>query len=110
MHLIAYGHKTSLKSFYPKRQALARPDSLPHLFYKLRQNHNLTKRTIADKFGVSVDYVSAIESGSKFPSIGFCLKCAIEFDINPNYVKSKWVREAIERFSDRLMRRLGLEN
>jgi transcriptional regulator with XRE-family HTH domain len=110
MHLVSYGPKIGLKSFYPKRCALARPDSLPHIFLKLRQNRNLTKRTLADKFGISEEYVSAIESGSKFPSLNFSLKCAREFEINPNYVKSKWAREVIERFSDRLNRRLGLEN
>ena len=110
MHLIAYGPKLGFKSFYRNRGQLARPDSLPHLFYKLRQNHNLTKRSLAEKFGISEEYVSAIESGSKFPSLNFCLKCAQEFEINPNYVKSKWAREVIERFSDRLNRRLGFDD
>lgn len=110
MHLVSYGPKIGLKSFYRNREHLARPDSLSHLFYKLRQNSNLTKRSLADKFGVAEDYVSAIESGSKFPSLNFSLKCAREFEINPNYVKSKWAREVIERFSDRLNRRLGLED
>lgn len=110
MHLVAYGPKIGLKSFYPKRSVLARPYSLPHLFWKLRQNHNLTKRSLADKFGISEEYVSSIESGSKFPSLSFSLKCAREFGINPKYVKSKWAREVIERFSDRLNRRLGLDD
>jgi transcriptional regulator with XRE-family HTH domain len=110
MHLISYGPKIGLKSFYQKRSSLTRPDSLSHLFYKLRQNSNLTKRSLADKFGISEDYVSSIESSSKFPSLSFCIKCAREFGINPKYVKSKWAREVIERFSDRLNRRLGLED
>ena len=110
MHLVSYGPKLGYSSFYRKRGALARPDTLAHLFYKLRQNRNLTKRALADKFCVSEDYVSAIESGLKFPSLNFCLKCACEFEINPNYVKNKWAREAIERFSDRLKKRLGLFN
>lgn len=110
MHLVAYGPKIGFKSFYHKRPGLTRPDSLPHLFCKLRQNHNLTKGSLAKKFGISEDYISGIESGSKFPSLNFCLECAREFDINPNYVKSKWAREVIERFSDRLNRRLGLDD
>jgi transcriptional regulator with XRE-family HTH domain len=110
MHLVSYGPKLSFKSFYRNRRHLARPDSLPHLFCKLRQNRNLTKRSLADKFGVSEEYVSAIEGGSKFPSLSFSLKCAQAFDINPNYVKSKWAREVIERFSDRLKGRLGLDD
>jgi transcriptional regulator with XRE-family HTH domain len=110
MHLISIGPKLNQSKFYHKSPQLARPDSLPHLFRKLRQNHNLRKKSIAQKFGVSEDYVSKIESGSKFPSLNFCLKCAGEFDINPNYVKNKWAKEAIGRFTDRLNRRLGLND
>ena len=108
MHLVSYAPQKKLNPFYQKRTSLARPDSLPHLFCKLRQNRNLTIGSLAAKFGLSEDYVSAIESGSKFPSINFCLKCADEFDINPMYVKNKWAKESIERFGRRLMRRLGL--
>jgi transcriptional regulator with XRE-family HTH domain len=107
MHLVAYGPKIGFKPFYKSREHLARPDTLPHILYKLRQNHNLTKRSLAAKFGVSEEYISAVEGGSRFPSLNFCLKCAREFEINPYYVKSRWAREAIEIFSDRLYRRLG---
>jgi len=110
MHLVAHAPQIKLRPFYQKRSSLTRVDSLPHIFRKLRQNHNLTKRSIADKFGYSEDYVSSIEAGSKFPSLSFCIKCANEFGINPEYVKSKWAREKIERFSERLKRRLGLFN
>lgn len=110
MHLVSYAPRTKLDPFYQKRPFLARPDSLPHLFRKLRQNHNLTKGSLADKFGLSEEYVSSIEGGSKFPSLSFSIKCAREFGINPKYVKSKWAREVIERYSDRLNRRLGLDD
>ena len=110
MHLVSYAPRTKLNPFYQKRPSLARPDSLPHLFRKLRQNRTLTKRSLAAKFGLSEEYVFSIESGSKFPSLNFCIKCAREFEINPNYVKSKWAREAIGRFSDRLNRRLGFDD
>jgi transcriptional regulator with XRE-family HTH domain len=110
MHLISYAPRTKLNTFYQKRPSLSRPDSLAHIFLKLRQNRNLTKRSLGDKFSLSEEYVSSVESGSKFPSLSFSLKCAREFGINPNYVKSKWAREVIERFSDRLSRRLGLED
>jgi len=110
MHLVSYGPKLAYSPFYRKRKPLARPNTLAHLFYKLRQNRNLTKRSLGDKFGLSEEYVSAIESGSKFPSLKFCLQCAIEFEVNPNYVKSMWAREAIGRFTDRIKKRLGLED
>lgn len=109
MHLVVYAPQIGFKPFYQKRLSLARPYSLAHLFCKLRQNHNLTKRALADKFGLSESYVSEIENGSKFPSLSFCLECAREFGVNPYYVKSKWAKEVIERFSDRLNRRLGFE-
>jgi len=108
MHLVVYGPKTKVRLFYQKQHYLTRADSLPHIFRKLRQNRNLTKRSLADKFCISEEYVSSIENGSKFPSLRFSIKCAQEFGINSNYVKSKWAREVIERFSDRLKSRLGL--
>jgi len=110
MHLVSYGPRIKLKPFYQKRSALTRVDSLPHIFRKLRQNHNLTIRALADKFCVTQGYVSKIESGSMPPSLKYSLKCAEEFGINPYYVKNKWLREVIERFSERLKKRLGLEN
>jgi DNA-binding XRE family transcriptional regulator len=64
---------------------------------------------LAVKFSVSEEYVSAIENGSKFPSLRFCLMCGDLFGANPGWVKSKWAKEAIERFTSRIMKRLGLE-
>lgn len=110
MHLIAYGPKLGRSPLYQKRRHLARPDSLPRIFHNLRIHRNLTAAALGKKFGFSEDYVSQIESGSKFPSLNFCLKCAEEFGANPGWVKSKWLKEAIERFSDRLMKRLGLDD
>ena len=110
MHLVAYGSKLGLDPFYHKRALLARSDSLAHLFYKLRIHRNLTKRALALQFGVKEDYVSRVESGCRFPSLSFSLKCAQEFDINPEYVKSRWANEAIRIFSERLRSRLKLSN
>jgi DNA-binding XRE family transcriptional regulator len=110
MHLISYGPKIGHSPFYQKRSALTRADSLPHIFRKLRIHRNLTKKALAEKFGVSEEYVSSIESGSKFPSLNFCLKCGDQFGANPGWVKTKWAKEAIERFSNRLMKRLGLDD
>lgn len=110
MHLISYGPKIGHFPFYQKRRLLTRPDSLPCIFRKLRIHRNLTKKALAEKFGFSEEYVSQIESGSKFPSLNFCLKCANEFGANPNWVKTKWSKEAIERFTDRLMKRLGFDD
>lgn len=110
MHLIAYGAKLRISPSYHKCPVLARSDSLAHLFYKLRIHRNLTKRSLSLKFGVTEDYLSRVESGSRFPSLSFSLKCAKEFDINPEYVKNHWANEAIRVFSERLRRRLKLFN
>jgi transcriptional regulator with XRE-family HTH domain len=108
MHLIAYGSKLGLGPFYHKRALLARSDSLAHLFYKLRIHRNFTKAALALKFGVSEDYLSRVESGSRFPSLSFSLQCSKEFDINPEYVKNRWANEAVRVFSERLRSRLKL--
>jgi transcriptional regulator with XRE-family HTH domain len=108
MHLASYAPKLAVSSVYHNKPVLARQDSLAHLFYKLRIHRNLTKRALALKFGVTEDYLSRVESGSRFPSISFSLKCAVEFDINPVYVRNRWANEATRLFSDRLRRRLKL--
>lgn len=110
MHVVSYGAKLDHPAFYHRRPSLARSDRLAYLFYKLRHNRNLTKRALALKFGVTEDYLSRVESGSRFPSLSFSVKCAKEFDINPEYVKNRWANEAIRLFSERLRRRLKLFN
>ena len=95
---------------YKKARSLSRPDSLSGIFHRLRIHRNLTCKSLALRFGVSEDYVSAIESGSKFPSLKFCLMCAQEFGANPNWVKSKYCNEATIRFSNRLRAKLCLDN
>ena len=110
MHLVSHGSKIGCHPFYQKRRHLARPDTLPRIFHNLRIHRNLTAAALGKKFGFSEEYVSQIESGSKFPSLNFCLKCADEFGANPSWVKTKWAKEALERFSNRLMKRLGLDD
>jgi len=75
----------------------------------MRIHRNLTRRSLAQRAGVSEDYVAAVESGSKFPSLKFCLMCGQEFGANPNWVKNKWVNERVSRFLRSLRKRLDLE-
>lgn len=110
MHLVYHGVGSLHSSVYKNEPALARPYTLSHLLYKLRINRNLTKGRIAEKFSVSERYVSSVEAGSKFPSIGYCLSCAREFGVNPEWVKGMWVREMVERFKTRLNKRLEIED
>lgn len=109
MHLVAVKMDQSHSQGYHKQSLLTRPYSLCSIFRKLRQNRGLTKRRIAIKFGTSEDYISAIENGSKLPSLRYCLFCANLFDANPSWVKEKFANECIERFSSRLKERLGLD-
>jgi len=109
MHLIKGIEDRKFFPFYRKRRVLARPDSLPSIFRKLRIDSNLTSRGLAKRFSLSEEYVRAVESGSEFPSLRYCLKCGELFGANPSWVKTKWAREAIERYRDRLMKRLGLD-
>ena len=110
MHLIACQSKSHYLPLYQNKSILTRQNSLPYLFRKLRIHRNLTKIAFAKKLDVSEDYISRIESGSRSPSLNYSLKCAEEFGINPYWIKTKWSNEIIERFSERLKRRLGLEN
>jgi transcriptional regulator with XRE-family HTH domain len=108
MHLIASQGVPKHAPFYHRGVALARRSSLAYLFYKLRIDHNLTKKALALRCGVSEEYVTWVESGAKFPSLSFCLKCSKLFDVNPEYVMNRWAREAVDEFRDRLRRRLKL--
>ena len=110
MHLVSYGPKIVYGQLYQKRSTLTRVDSLPHFFRKMRVHRNLTKGTLAAKFGFSKDYVSAVEGGSKFPSLKFCLLCGQEFGANPNWIKNKWARWATKRFTKRIRERLKLDD
>jgi transcriptional regulator with XRE-family HTH domain len=108
MHLVRDQEGTTYHGFYQNRRVLTRPDSLPCIFRKLRLHRNLTKRSLGEKFSVSERYVADVENGLKFPSLRYCLACGKLYDANPGWVKSKWAKEAIERYSSRLMKRLGL--
>jgi transcriptional regulator with XRE-family HTH domain len=70
---------------------------------------NLTKRALAEMFSVSERYVSEVENGSRFPSLRYCLKSGELYGANPMWVKTKWAKEAVNRFSERLLKRLHLE-
>jgi len=76
----------------------------------MRIHRNLTRKALAQRCGVSEEYVFSIENGSKFPSVMYCLKCSDLFGANPSWIKTKWAKEALERFSNRLMKRLGLND
>jgi len=108
MHLASSRPSACLSSSYPKRRQLCNPYSLPYILRKLRINRGLTMGALASKFGLSEQYVASIESGARFPSLRYCLLCAKEFSWNPEWVKSKYANAAVDRFSERLKKRLCL--
>lgn len=110
MHLVFHGSGSQHSSVYKKQAVLTRPYTLSHLFRKLRMNRNLTKRRLAEKCSLSEGYVSSVEGGLKFPSLSFCLSCAQEFGVNPEWVKRRWARAMVERFQSRLNKRLEIED
>jgi len=68
----------------------------------------MSKRSFAQKMDVSQEYVRFIEKGIKPPSLKFCLACAVEFGINPQWVKNKWLKDTVERIKQNLEMKLGL--
>ncbi len=109
MHLVGGLEDHVFLRSYHSRRPLTRPGSLPYVFRKLRISHNLTKRALAEMFSVSERYVSDVESGSRFPSLRYCLQCGDLFGANPLWVKNQWAREAVQRFQERLFKRLSLD-
>jgi transcriptional regulator with XRE-family HTH domain len=110
MLLIYHGPDSQHASSYQDRPILTRPYTLAYLFRKLRINHTLTKSKLAEICCVAEAYVSAVEEGARFPSIGFCLSCAGEFGVNPEWVKRMWMREIMARFENRFRKRLEIED
>jgi DNA-binding XRE family transcriptional regulator len=59
---------------------------------------------------VSETCIEEIEKGLKPPSLKISLLYAKEFGINPEWVKRKWFRDTVERFSEALRKKIQLEN
>ena len=109
MHLIPGGCGLLHVPLYKVKVGHSRPGTLPDFFRKMRLYRGLSRKSLAQKFGVSEKYISDVESGAHFPSLRFCLLCADEFGANPNWVKSKYANEAIYRYSARIKKRLSVD-
>lgn len=110
MHLVYQEPVSQHASSYQNSAILTRPYTLAYLFRKLRINHTLNKSALAEICCVPEAYVSDVEDGSRFPSLRFCLSCASEFGVNPEWVKRMWFREFIGRFEGRVKKRLEIED
>jgi len=110
MHLIHGQSLSGYSEFYQNKEIVTRTNSLPFIFRKLRIHRNLTRRSLAQKLGVTENYIYRVESGQKIPSLKFSMKCAHEFGINPEYVKRKWFRAMMDFIGVMLKKRLNLED
>jgi len=109
---IAYT-KTPQKPLYrisPDLSRIYRIYSLSYLFRKLRIHKNLTKKALAQRIGFTEEYVYRIEKDEKLPSFDYAVKCAELFEINPEWVKRKWLKEFLTWFEERVRRILEIEN
>ena len=109
MHLIPGGCGLLHLPLYKVGIRHSRAGSLSDFFRKMRLYRGLSRRSLAHKFGLSEKYIQDIESGTRFPSLRYCLLCAGEFGANANWVKSKYANEAIYRYSSRIRKRLGVD-
>ena len=109
MQLIFSRMEPASPKFYFKSRSFTRPDRLCSIFKALRQNWGMTKEAFGAKIGFSVSYINSIESGARFPSLQYCFLCAEMFGANPSWVKAKYAKEAVQRYSDRVRRRLHLD-
>jgi DNA-binding XRE family transcriptional regulator len=68
----------------------------------MRTGRKLSRKTVANAVGVSDDYIYKIESGLRVPSIDLTLKIGHYFDVNPEWLKSMWVRDFMTVIEARL--------
>jgi DNA-binding XRE family transcriptional regulator len=59
---------------------------------------------------VSEAYIEQIENGSKIPSLRISTMYAKQFGMNPEWIKRKWFKDTVEHFSERLKKKIELEN
>jgi len=91
---------------YPYRRY---PGSLPNIFRNLRIYKGMSESDLAERIGVSLQYISKVENGTYPASLKYCLKCGEVFGFNPNWVKAKWANRCTARFGKKLLKRLGVE-
>lgn len=81
-------------------------NSLAHLFRSMRIFRNVTKEVLAQKFGGTGAYLSAVESGRRVPSLKYWPLCANEFNANPLWVREKWINQTLGRVEKRLRNKI----
>jgi len=110
MYTIYTKPQKPLYRILPDLSRICRIYSLAHLFHKLRIQKNLTKKALAEKIGFTEEYVYRVEKGEKLPSFDYAVRCAKLFEINPEWVKRKWLKELLFWFEERVRGLLEIEN
>ncbi len=84
-----------------------RSNSLSFLFREIRASKGITKKSIAEKLGVSEEYISQVEQGTKRLPLRCWLLICEEFGMNPQWLKKKWLSETLSRMGEKLEERIG---
>lgn len=53
---------------------------------QFRKDNGLTQQQFADKIGISMNFLSKIESGMKIPSIDVFVEIAVQFEVSLDWV------------------------
>jgi transcriptional regulator with XRE-family HTH domain len=61
----------------------------------MRTGRKLSRKTVAESLDIAPNYLYMIESGLRIPSINLTLKVGHYFDVNPEWLKSMWVRDFV---------------
>jgi transcriptional regulator with XRE-family HTH domain len=81
---------------------------LSRIIRTIRLTHHLTQSQVAERLGVTRDYISHIESGRKVPSLTIVDHMAQVFDYNPYYLKRAWLADMVSQFEEKLKVKSGL--
>lgn len=91
--------KLSKKSI-PKKVFLyphLRINRISRTFKDSRLRHNLSQKEMSRKLAISENYLWMIEIGQRFPSLKLSITLAEVTEMNPYWVKSIWINEAVAR-------------
>jgi transcriptional regulator with XRE-family HTH domain len=81
---------------------------LSRIIRTIRLTHHLTQSQVAERLGVTRNYVSYLENGLKVPSLAIVDRLAKEFDFNPYYLRRTWVADMVSQFEEKLKAKSGL--
>ena len=81
---------------------------IPRIMRMMRLGRKMTQTALAAKLLVTPNYIYLLENGRKFPSLKFCIRFAEYFEMNPNWIKTAWLRDYVSWVRVKMESRLGL--